>query len=374
MNSLEHLLENPDDYMLQAGGEYELISEMSFLRSYMKYKGCRIFIYGAGMRGEYIYRWLKKENIPVDFVIDRDCKKIGGGQQSPWKDVNIYDCDNIPVLEDKKYLAVISTNKFQEEQDAILSVLYDHKIYDYIYPFDAKYCMAPYRIEWAHYYLMNKEKIISQYNSLKDEISKDVYFEYIKAILSNCVYRGKQEISCKKYFECYSARQDEVFLNVGSFVGDTIFYFIENRDEKFEKIYALEGSSSIYRDRLQKNLNILPEHIRNRIETECMFLNGVNAKEFNNKKITLINMDIEGSEKEALEGLMNCIIKNRPVLAVCAYHKPEDIIELPQLVSENLERYSVIFRKYAAPYSNHLENGELVMYAVPEERMVQEVR
>ena len=59
------MLNCPQEYMLQAGGEYELISEMSFLRSIVKYKNCKIIIYGAGQRCEYLISWLKMENVPV---------------------------------------------------------------------------------------------------------------------------------------------------------------------------------------------------------------------------------------------------------------------------------------------------------------------
>ena len=68
------MLNCPQEYMLQAGGEYELISEMSFLRSIVKYKNCKIIIYGAGQRCEYLISWLKMENVPVEFVLDRILK------------------------------------------------------------------------------------------------------------------------------------------------------------------------------------------------------------------------------------------------------------------------------------------------------------
>ena len=84
-------------------------------------------------------------------------------------------------------------------------------------------------------------------------------------------------------------------------------------------------------------------------------------------------MDIEGAELEALRGLQNCISHNRPVLAICVYHKPEDIIELTNIVNEMVPNYKIFFRKYAPSYNSHLRSGELVMYAVPLERIASNV-
>ena len=47
---------------------------------------------------------------------------------------------------------------------------------------------------------------------------------------------------------------------------------------------------------------------------------------------TLIKMDIEGAEKEALLGAAEIIKQKKPKLIICAYHKPEDIYELPRTI------------------------------------------
>lgn len=40
------------------------------------------------------------------------------------------------------------------------------------------------------------------------------------------------------------------------------------------------------------------------------------------------------------------IKKNRPVLAVCAYHKWDDLITILKRIKENLTSYVMMFRKY----------------------------
>lgn len=364
VNKLEHLLKCPEEYMVQAGGEYELISEMSFLRSIIKYRGFKIVIYGAGSRCEFLLRWLQMENIKVEFILDNNVDKHG----TEIGDHAVYHIDKIPGdLKDEKYLAIISTIYFETETGKILYSLFRTGIENYIYPFDKKYGLAPYRYHWASYWFKNNKKLINIYNSLADEESREAYYEFIRTILTNQVYRGKQKKSAQKYFEGYIPLDNEVLLNIGSYVGDTIFYFIENRNEQFEKIYACEGNTKIY-ERLKNNLTILPPELHKRIELNNVFLDSENSIHYDDKRVTLINMDVEGNEKEVIIGLQDCIRNNRAVVAVCAYHKPEDIVELPLLIHQLFENYVIIFKKYVSPYDCHLECGELVMYAIPEER------
>jgi len=73
----------------------------------------------------------------------------------------------------------------------------------------------------------------------------------------------------------------------------------------------------------------------------------------------LIKMDIEGAEYGALLGARKLIETHRPGLAICVYHHPAHLWEIPALVkSWNLD-YSFFLRV-------HYYNGfDLVMYAVP---------
>lgn len=48
---------------------------------------------------------------------------------------------------------------------------------------------------------------------------------------------------------------------------------------------------------------------------------------------TFIKMDLEGAEQEALHGGQNTIASCRPRLALSVYHRPEDLWEIPLLVS-----------------------------------------
>ena len=68
--------------------------------------------------------------------------------------------------------------------------------------------------------------------------------------------------------------------------------------------------------------------------------------QFAGKKITFINADIEGAELDVLKGMQNIIKEQKPVIAFCVYHKPDDIVSLPRFILELNDSYHIYLRKY----------------------------
>lgn len=78
---------------------------------------------------------------------------------------------------------------------------------------------------------------------------------------------------------------------------------------------------------------------------------------------TYVKLDIEGAEAAALRGMAGLLREARPAVAVCVYHAPSDLWQLPRLVDELLAESFLYLR-------SHAWNGfDLVLYAVPRERM-----
>lgn len=64
-------------------------------------------------------------------------------------------------------------------------------------------------------------------------------------------------------------------------------------------------------------------------------------------EITFIKMDIEGAELSALKGAKKTIQNNKPRLAICVYHKDEDITEIPAYLKHLVPEYKFYLRHYS---------------------------
>ncbi|MCI8672219.1 MAG: hypothetical protein HFI89_01815 [Lachnospiraceae bacterium] len=61
---------------------------------------------------------------------------------------------------------------------------------------------------------------------------------------------------------------------------------------------------------------------------------------------------------KALQGAVKTIRRNRPRLAVSIYHKPEDIIELPEYILSLHNDYKLYIRHY------QMSSCETILYAL----------
>lgn len=75
-------------------------------------------------------------------------------------------------------------------------------------------------------------------------------------------------------------------------------------------------------------------------------------------KVTFIKMDVEGSELESLKGARQTILRDKPKLAICIYHKPEDMYTIPLYIKKLVPEYKLYIRHHATT------SGETVLYAV----------
>jgi hypothetical protein len=176
----------------------------------------------------------------------------------------------------------------------------------------------------------------------------------------------------EKYFapDLYDWTDDEYIVDCGANNGDSIFSLIEAKGS-FEKIYAIEANWDLLQEAKELTA-ILPEENREKIKFFHAVL-GSDGKGsldviLNGRKVTVIKMDIEGAELKALEGARNIISEQMPVLAICAYHKREDLVEIPAFIKTVTSDYQLYLRKYPPAVSSN-SWGEMVLYAIPKNRV-----
>lgn len=188
----------------------------------------------------------------------------------------------------------------------------------------------------------------------------------------------------------YQLSYDEVFVDCGAFDGDSIRTFIQRRNDVFKAIIGVEADPGNFA-RLKDYVSTLSEDMREKIwvlqnavgtlrETAFFDASGTLDSAFGSGSFqvevipldeafsdlvpTLIKMDIEGAELDALKGAENIIKQHAPVLAICAYHRQEDIWKIPLYLHGIQPQYKFFFRRYST------DCWEQVCYAVPKNRLV----
>ncbi len=102
-------------------------------------------------------------------------------------------------------------------------------------------------------------------------------------------------------------------------------------------------------------------HIASIGEDVTRIQTGMIDAEAGEETVSVIKMDIEGSELEALKGARNVIGRDHPILAISVYHKSEDIVAIPNYILRLYDGYRLYLRHYSFSWY------DTVLYAVPEE-------
>ncbi|MBP3309930.1 MAG: FkbM family methyltransferase, partial [Ruminococcus sp.] len=218
------------------------------------------------------------------------------------------------------------------------------------------------------YCLENAEKIRQVYDSLADDYSRKVYANIINFKISgkieylSAVTTSKAEI----YKKIIKPGLNEVYVDLGAYNGDTIEELMEFTHGKYMSVYALEPDRKNFK-KLAKFVDGM-NHVYAYnaaawcVDTELPFAakagrqsaitagseNMVTARSVDsilgNKPATIIKMDVEGFEREAIWGAALTISHYSPKLMVSLYHRNEDIFELPLLIKNLNPAYKLYIR------------------------------
>ena len=171
---------------------------------------------------------------------------------------------------------------------------------------------------------------------------------------------GLKQYNIKNIFE---VKNDAVVFDIGAFKGDTAYFFSKKCSNK-ARIYAFEPDENNYKillkikDKYKLNNVIASNILFSNSETEINFLSmdlnrpAVKMKsttidkfveENNIEKIDYIKMDVEGAERNILEGAIRTIKKFKPSLAIAIYHGGklfmEDFYNIPIFIKNIINEY-----------------------------------
>ncbi|MBR1858028.1 MAG: FkbM family methyltransferase [Selenomonadaceae bacterium] len=172
-----------------------------------------------------------------------------------------------------------------------------------------------------------------------------------------------------QYFDYFEPHENEIFVDGGCYDGKTAIEFTKWATKGYDYIYSFEANSHSIKD-CEDTFNhyklkgeIINKGLWDKREkvtfepharSSAIIGNGIETIEtisldefLNGKRVTFIKMDIEGSEYKALLGAKETIRKWHPRLAICVYHKPEDILEIPALLLDIQSDYKFALRHHS---------------------------
>ncbi len=214
----------------------------------------------------------------------------------------------------------------------------------------------------------NIDEIEKAYYLLADEQSKKVFESIIRfQITGNLDYCFECETDKNEALKILGFSNNESFLDLGAYRGDTIDEFL-NCVNGFEKIVAVEPDLRTYK-KLEAHCESLENCItlNNAIWSKncTLHFDGNKGRGGSTKadgieitavcvdyltekygEFTYINIDVEGAEKEMLDGAEKSLKANTPKICMAAYHKSEDIFALVNKIHETNPNYKIYLRHH----------------------------
>lgn len=278
---------------------------------------------------------------------------------------------------------MISAPKYEEEIYDSLKETFDVKN---IFSFECElYYHYIHDINDYRTYISSMEsEFMNLYNKLADDLSRLTLESVLKGRISGELKYFKEVYADNQYFakDIVKLGCDEVFLDVGAYIGDTVEDIVRVTGGNYKKIYCFEPDKKCVislRKNIGKyeNVEVIERGAWNKHEK--LFLQGDDthgASSINetgeyeieldcidncigeNECITHIKMDIEGAELAALQGAKRVIQMYRPKLAICVYHKNEDILDISGFILSIVPEYKLFLRHH------NISGTETVLYGI----------
>lgn len=294
--------------------------------------GKKVILYGAGMVGGIFAKLL--QNSGVDFYAFCDMKRHGE---------TIYGKPVLPpeelVCHAESYAVVICTMNYYEEILAFLN----------------RNAFPPDSILNCGKIFMEKE-YIDQYRDFPELFRKNT------AIVDAGCYDGTDTIRFSEwcggqYSKIYAFEPDEKNYakcqEAISLAGLTdVVLLPAGLDEISGKsVFTTTSTTSSY---LNKSAHI---HQTARPSGEDTIVNTYALDDVVDTEIGMIKMDIEGAEFGALHGAEKVIQRDKPLLAICVYHRQGDMLAIMEYLHELVPEYRFWLRHYG------VLDSETVLYA-----------
>lgn len=325
---------------------------------YSRLANKELVLYGAGELGASIAKWLLRNDISITCFCDRS---LNGRQPdtgvpiiSPINLIKAYPTARViicSIAHRKSIHSDLLELGFHEEQIIFCEELglREMSLDDFSFYKDG--------YQWA-------------YDFFKDDISKQIILNRMHGYLLSSTQEYSSNVI---YFDSdiYELNKSEVVIDGGMYIGDTTSEFIKKSSNRFTSYHGFEIDEKNFQkanDTFRQDHRV---HVVNmglwKENTSLLFSSNLDASSKlstkgnlkvnviklddycsrNNIEPSIIKLDIEGAEHEALLGSKDVILKYKPKLTICAYHKPEDVYSIPRLIQEYRDDYKLQLRHYS---------------------------
>lgn len=341
-----------------------------------------IVLFGAGCTSEFIVDQMNSQGIYPKYFCDNDVAKRG----QEIAGLEVLSPENLQKLQNGYYY-ITTQLYYREIKEQLLDLgIAEEKILqcDII-------CQFPWEKQIISFLEKEGNKLELFYDRLQDEKSKTVFENRLKFLLTR---RREYMTSIHDelpYFDTsiFDPNKIQNYIDLGTYTGDTIEQFCK-LNHSYQRVWGFEPDKELekeanknlsqYRDitlapyatsdfdgsmQVQSGLGIM-QTIDNQYEGDAS-----TGKIFDVCKLDtyfadqdiescFVKMDIEGAEMATLRGMEGFMSRNAPIMAICIYHKLEDIVEIPELL-DDLENGKGGVKYYLRHYSDN--QTETVLFA-----------
>ena len=335
-------------------------------------EGKRLLIYGNAHTAVSVCRLLVDHGfVPSSFVVDRFAFVPG----SRLEGIDVVCMEDIRNKED--YIWVIGFDNPSRTQEII-----------HTFPNVIHFVDLDGKSSWSDEFLeSHKDDLDMITGLLEDDRSRETLRAIIHARNTGEYLKLLDIAEPVQYFNPLTRKngKGEVFLDCGAFVGDTVLEYVSFNPD-YKSIYAFEPMKENFSKLKNNTVGIRDFQLVSKgvwdTDTQLCFHEDTSASsvadsgEIRIETVAIdnlmpedleapvfIKMDVEGAEYEALLGARQTIERVVPKMAICVYHKNEDIMDLFKLIYsfESGKKY----KYYLRHHSNRL--SETVLYAIPDD-------
>lgn len=375
--------------------QYSRDSRLEIIQK-MKQSKKDLYIYGAGRAAQLRIKWLREYDVQIaGCCVDSQYYRKGVLLEG----LEVYNLNQIKDQQTDFELFI----GFENHKRAKEVIEEFRKIGRNVY-----YIEDPFKFRYMDYdfFLKNCEKFQLAYDLLEDDLSRNIFVSHLNSKICACSDDIAQYRSTSPYgydFNLMNLTENEIFVDCGAFDGDTIEEFIQFTGSQYNRIYAFEPDEKNavkLRSKIDSDKIIVIEKgtgkekgVAGFYADASLFSNFVDSSIWGDKTrrdlyedaegyievpitsldlelaevpVSVIKMDIEGSELDALIGAQNIIRTYRPKLAICVYHKQEDLFSIINYI-HTFDSENNYYKYYLRHHSDDIT--ETVLYALPVSRV-----